>query len=235
MSLKSVLNRKNDKIDSLLSEFERDINGMSRKLQSGLTALFRQGDYGADEIRAVFIQAGYQDAVNSFIAKYEQMFDFAKDLAGEIGVPFQLSRRSLEVLELMKGADLKRLGTTSEAIINNLINAGVQNEINKAPFTTIVQNMRDEIDDMKRRLVTEADTGIYRFDRAIKKAQYDESDIETFEYFGPLDDKTREECRIALAANKQGGLTRDEIQELPVDFVNGGGWNCRHEFLPYVE
>lgn len=46
-------------------------------------------------------------------------------------------------------------------------------------------------------------------------------------YTGPRDDRTRDDCLAGLDA---GAVTKDEIIDLPVDMINGGGWNCRHSF-----
>ncbi len=57
-----------------------------------------------------------------------------------------------------------------------------------------------------------------------------------FRYIGPKDDRNREECRAVLDdPRNENGFTREEIEDLPVDFVFGGGWNCRHEWEMVVE
>ena len=49
-------------------------------------------------------------------------------------------------------------------------------------------------------------------------------------YHNPLDDKTRPICRVMLA---EGGLTQAEIERMfPGALKDGGGINCRGEWLP---
>lgn len=49
-------------------------------------------------------------------------------------------------------------------------------------------------------------------------------------YHGPLDDKTRPICRVMLSS---GGLTKSEVEsQYPGALNDGGGINCRHQWLP---
>jgi hypothetical protein len=53
-------------------------------------------------------------------------------------------------------------------------------------------------------------------------------------YVGPLDDRTRDVCRNALQGQPDDGYTKAEIRGLDVDLINGGGWNCRHDWRVVV-
>lgn len=49
-------------------------------------------------------------------------------------------------------------------------------------------------------------------------------------YHGPLDEKTRPICRVMLSV---GGITKTEIEsKYPGSLSDGGGINCRHQWLP---
>ena len=79
---------------------------------------------------------------------------------------------------------------------------------------------------------------------------YEESPEQRFELTGPLDGKTRCECRAVLDYQKKGGWTRAEInkgeatkivkQHCPkvkpesqiYDWIGRGGFNCRHYWEP---
>lgn len=55
-------------------------------------------------------------------------------------------------------------------------------------------------------------------------------DGEKLYYHGPLDDKTRPICRVMLSA---GALTKKEVEaNYPGALIDGGGINCRHDWLP---
>lgn len=63
-----------------------------------------------------------------------------------------------------------------------------------------------------------------------------------YRYVGPVDGKNRESCHAVLTSSgNNDGFTREEILTDPlfttvrgdgstVNFVDGGGWNCRHRF-----
>ena len=87
-----------------------------------------------------------------------------------------------------------------------------------------------------RRIITEAVTGASIYDRTIKMEQFRHADVELYFYDGPLDKVTRDTCKATLSDGKQGtGWTFAEIQGSETPFITGGGYNCRHEWLPFVE
>ena len=53
---------------------------------------------------------------------------------------------------------------------------------------------------------------------------------ESWYYHGPLDNKTRPICRLMLSDR---GLTKAEVEaRYPGALIDGGGFNCRHRWLP---
>lgn len=78
---------------------------------------------------------------------------------------------------------------------------------------------------------TEAATALSTFSRSVgyEQAKLDPPDTR-YEYEGPVDDVTRDICLEMAAA---GPLTLEEIEtQFPGAFVDGGGFNCRHEWVP---
>lgn len=78
---------------------------------------------------------------------------------------------------------------------------------------------------------TLANTALNTFSRSVEyeMAKQDPPDA-LYEYEGPVDDRTRDIC-LAMAA--AGPLTRSEIEDrFPGAFVDGGGYNCRHSWVP---
>lgn len=73
-----------------------------------------------------------------------------------------------------------------------------------------------------------------RFNRATTAKLFDEFPEQRFAYVGILDDRTREICSDTLSVVPDEGLTIDEINALTtgVTFEGGGGYNCRHEWIP---
>lgn len=76
-----------------------------------------------------------------------------------------------------------------------------------------------------------ANTTLNTFSRSVEyeMAKLDPEDA-LYVYEGPVDDRTRDEC-LAMAA--AGALTRAEVEDqFPGAFIDGGGWNCRHSWVP---
>ena len=95
-------------------------------------------------------------------------------------------------------------------------------------------------DDIKDRLVRSIN--VNRVDNVIETAMtnYQQQVIfamaeelpqdQRYTYSGPLDNKTRPLCREIIAAQP---LTRQQIESIfPGSFVDRGGYNCRHLWLP---
>lgn len=73
-----------------------------------------------------------------------------------------------------------------------------------------------------------------RFNRATTAKLFSEFPEQRFTYVGILDDRTRDACVDTLTVVPDEGLTIDEINALTtgVTFEGGGGYNCRHEWIP---
>tara|TARA_Y100000588_G_C14053156_1_gene838142 strand:+ start:94 stop:786 length:693 start_codon:yes stop_codon:yes gene_type:complete len=69
-----------------------------------------------------------------------------------------------------------------------------------------------------------------RFSRTTTAKLFQDVPEQKFEYVGPDDEVTRDECQTGLAA---GQITADEIPTLTdTTMEGGGGFNCRHEWVP---
>lgn len=242
MSVQSILNDKNKYFDDLIRSFERDFKTFSRVIKADLAVLIRQGRLERQFIDAMFQDAELSQLIADFVSKYDEVIRFTKELSQQMGVPFVLPRESLELLERIQEQNIQRLLATREPIVNAMIDAGLRSEVEGVSFD-VIQNLLDNtIDELGRRISTEIQTGISIFDRTIKSEQFEEAGIEKFVYWGPLDNKTRIECQEALESEYQKtGWTRDDIEsfvasnEHRLSFIGGGGFNCRHEFLPFGE
>jgi len=69
-----------------------------------------------------------------------------------------------------------------------------------------------------------------RFARTTTAKLFQDVPEQKYEYVGPDDEVTRDECQTGLAA---GQLTADQIPtETDTTIEGGGGFNCRHEWVP---
>lgn len=74
-------------------------------------------------------------------------------------------------------------------------------------------------------------TAMNTFSRTVTAVQAEAAPAESlYVYAGPIDGRTRDLCLKLAAA---GELTKAEIdQQFPGAFRDGGGFNCRHQWLP---
>ena len=82
-----------------------------------------------------------------------------------------------------------------------------------------------------RRIDSVVTTALASYNRSIILTMADDSpQDELWYYHGPLDEKTRPICRVMLS---ERGLTQNEIESrFPGALIDGGGFNCRHRWLP---
>lgn len=71
-----------------------------------------------------------------------------------------------------------------------------------------------------------------RFSRTTTAKLFQDVPEQKYEYVGPDDEVTRDECVTGLVA---GELTADQIPtETDTTMEGGGGFNCRHEWIPVL-
>lgn len=71
-----------------------------------------------------------------------------------------------------------------------------------------------------------------RFSRTTTAKLFEDVPEQKFEYVGPDDEVTRDECVTGLVA---GQLTADQIPTITNTTIEGGGgFNCRHEWIPVL-
>ena len=236
MSIETVLNEKNKLLDTMLAEFSREFETMTRGVRASIAALVRHGIPTRESIIQVFDDAGYTDMVQVFVDKYDALIKQSVALGKEVGIPFVLTDRSLDLLGMIKEVEIGKMLSARESIVNTIIDIGLRREIEGASLRNIIADIESNIEELGRRIGAEAHTGASIFDRTIKSEQFKEAGIEKFVYVGPRDDKTRDSCLSVLGDSRQQvGWTRDEIDASEVSFIGGGGYNCRHEWLPFVE
>ena len=236
MSLKTILEQKNAHIDKLVAQFEKDIGKFTKGLSGDLMDLFNAGRFDKQYITALFTEHGFDKLAVDFIDRNNELFKYARDISGELGIGFKLGEKSLNLLSRVADANLGKILGSRDAIVNSIIDAGLQSEIQKLPFKQVVARLNESVTELGRRINTEAFTGISIFDRTVRAEQLDNAGITKYVYLGPFDNKTRDACRQVLESPYQEtGWTLDQIRQSSVDFIGGGGYNCRHEWMAFVE
>ena len=235
MSLKSLLQQKNNFIDSQIERFRSAYSKMQPEIFRELQALFKQGVFNDKIIQEVFINAGFGDLYLSFVDNFGEMVRFSKKLSEELAIGFNVSPEQFQLLDTLSVQIETNFSASLAKYSNDLARAGLQSKLGGMGFQQIVQDMKLSIDDSLRRFETEAYTGISQFDSTMNYQMFQSAGIEKFIYVGPADARTREACQHTLDDPKQQtGWTVEEINASETPFIEVGGYNCRHRWLAWV-
>lgn len=221
-------------IDDILARFEKSFNQLTTQFSAAMKEQIKLGVLERADIVGLLEELGYTELLAAF---QEEMITSVGEQSGsllrELGLS-DIPDTGLLYLERLATNSAHKLASANQSIIDAMVEAGIRYKMEGAPFSIIVEDLQSKIDDMARRVMAEAHTGIRNFQRATRFALYEEAGIEKYYYSGPIDDVTRDVCMQALTSPFQStGWTLADINSGPVDFITGGGYNCRHEFLPF--
>ena len=252
MSLIEQVRIKNLFLDTKLAEFEKELLKLEPKIRNVIIELAKKGDIRRETIQAA-VNSFYYPIADKFINNYNEVLPYIKAINDELGVAVVLPRTSLAMIDVMRYNNEAMLKLANETIINDMTKAVLRYTNESPSFYKLVKGLEadrinslresiltNDLDEtlrlMRQRVASEANTGLATYERGIKDMQYKEAGIELFTYIGPSDKQTRTACANTLADRRnKTGFTRSEIDnELDVDMLTGGGYNCRHDFYPVL-
>jgi len=221
--------------DDLLAQYERDFEAFSRELKRLLGPFIRTGPHTAAEVRAFFQGTGINEVAANFVNQYDTVIQYTQQVATQAGIPLVLPERSLTILSLFKDNQVQNILNASIPIQQNILDASFRYGIEESRLGTIIAELSRDIDIAGRRIISEAFTGASMYDRTIKFGQFKNAGVDLYFYDGPVDGKNRKACEITLGDSRQStGWTLDGIAGSETPFIACGGYNCRHEWLPFV-
>ena len=168
---------------------------------------------------------GFQNEIEKLLNQYQNLL---------LDTPFfaTISEDSLESMQILEQSTyFAHVNQISNAVrletLKGII-AGKSESAIKRTITNISGLRKDQAQVL-------ANTSMNNFSRSVIKQQMDQADEETkYVYAGVIDGKTRDIC---LAMSSAGSLTRKQIIEQYGESVllDGGGFNCRHQWTPLTE
>jgi len=235
MSLQTLLQQKNKKIDALVEQFRTVYSRMQPEIFREIQAQFKKGLFNDKVIQDVFINAGFEDLYKGFVDEFGEMVKYSKMLSDELGIGFNVSPKQFELLDALAVQVETNFSASLAKYSNDLARAGLQSKLGGMGFQQIVQDLKVQFADSFRRFETEAYTGITQFDSAMNLQLFESAGIQKYVYVGAWDGKTRVACEETLKdARQDTGWTMEEINSSGTPFIERGGYNCRHEWLPWV-
>ena len=235
--------------DAYLSRFSKDLENAGNQLYKHFTdamvglqvegGRIIRNQQNADFLKTRMLsyqdalrESGYGDVVDRFISKFD---DVAKETVGIVnnkaglGIDWaKMDKQDITALAKWEHQALMGIGESNFNQIKSAVTMGV---LSGSDVSEITKMIRDNIDSKWVRYAnTYATTGLRLFSQEVTNISIIESgnnpeDFD-YEYVGPLDNFTREQCVEGLA---KGIFTYDEMRAFEDEDMR---WNCRHEFIP---
>ena len=233
----------------VLAELQRKLSitdGVIDSTSGNMRILRGAGKMFMDEMD----KAGYQRLVTAFVGEFKGTLPFLQETIARLGESVNKKWPSLDFTQ----RDLNLLSSVqvnAAASITDVVDSVAGQAITKGMFGlaglrfgSLVEVLTEKFEESIGKARTIADTAMstwYRTaaDRAYQIIEKDVPEMELrYEYSGPNDFLVRPFCRRLLSLAKS--YTREQIDsmsnnQLPMVFLTGGGWNCRHQWILSVK
>jgi SPP1 gp7 family putative phage head morphogenesis protein len=217
--------------------FESELESINKKVIADVQKAIRSGmDVTDDYIKGLYRANGYDDLIETWVTNYNAGAPFLRGAANELQIPFEVSDAGMSNLEALQDIDYKKLKTLNDQVAIDMAKMNNMGSLDGKGVEQIIKEMSEKITDQSRRIATEAYTSMSMATAAIDKDFFEGAGIDKYVYMGPEDNKTRDACRDTLSDERQGtGWTMTDIESSQTPYIERGGFNCRHRWLPYVD
>lgn len=188
-----------------------------------------------EQLEGVLEGAGLADLRVDFTAAQLDLIDAANDSLTRGGLPRgQLTPNSQAVRAYLavEAEELWQDRLIAPSV--QTIRRGMRAAASGRTAADIVPQIERELGTTRSAAATEARTSIATFDRTVTAATAEEAGAEWFIYRGPDDAITRPFCDVvvgrAFTADLIAELNNSQTMASPM--YSGGGYNCRHAWLP---
>jgi hypothetical protein len=221
--------------DDLQRKYELGVEQLAKNIKANVSAFIKGGPYTTEEVSQWLTGLGVQNISQEIVNSYDDVIQYATLVASATDIPLVLPETSATILSLYKENQVQHILKASDEIVKTVADASLRYGIGEQKIATIISDLEKTVETVGRRIVTEAFTGANIYDRTIKYMQFTNANIELYFYDGPLDSHTRDVCRDTLNDPRQAtGWRLIDVQSSQTPFSTCGGYNCRHEWLPYV-
>ena len=214
----------------LLKKIEKVLGGLTVLDDAGLATAFKQINF-VDELNALGFPALLAKVKGSYDKNAIKSFDLLKAT--------QRTRQvatAVQAVEILSILDLTTISAGVTRYANELKTAMFRGLLTGQGAASIMEGLTETYGvgralSSKQQVMLLNDS-FARFARTTTAKLFEDVPEQKFEYIGADDEVTRDVCAETLALQGEG-LTADEIESItPVSFADGGGFNCRHEWIP---
>ena len=235
--------------DKAISTFGRDLSQVLGELESQITSILSGATTGG-EIDATIIlnskpamlqaltDSGYTALAQEHVNKYPGLAsDIKSYLSGLSNFPEPiLTEASAATFQGLARIDLEQFAKIGEQATDELRLSLYRQAVGNQPFNIMVDTVKQATvgldgkgSPMANHAYAHANTAVLKFQGEVIREVGEELGADRWEVVGPLDDKTREACRNALANRVR---TKKQWQEAGYFGGAPGGWSCRHQLFP---
>ena len=139
---------------------------------------------------------------------------------------------NMEAIEAMRLLEIEKLGMEYAVFATDLNSELVRGIISGSPARELSERLFETFG--KDKVLTSAQSRVLvndsfaRLSNATTGEVFKDADV-LFQYVGPDDDVTRDECVAVL--NDPQNQVGYKLEELPLPIDTRGGWNCRHDWV----
>ena len=222
------------KIDNIAAQVARQTDQLQQELVRDLLTLSKADRFQTiDQFLFALEQLDIQELVRIKSANILQGYTQAHTIVlQDMNLIADITEETLRSLTNFSTSTFaEHLGQMGNIIKKEIVKGAIAGSTEKGIFDAIQQQAGLSNAQM-RTLVT---TGLNDYSRSVGKVMIDKLDKnQKYRYVGAIDDRTRDACLQYWSA---GDLTKAEIESRGWGdtFVSGGGYNCRHQWIPIEE
>jgi len=214
----------------LLKKIEKVLGGLTVLDDAGLATAFKQINF-VDELNALGFPALLAKVKGSYDKNAIKSFDLLKATQRT-----RQAATAVQAVEILSILDLTTISAGVTRYANELKTAMFRGLLTGQSAASIMEGLTETYG-VGRALSSKQQVALLndsfaRFTRTTTAKLFEDVPEQKFEYVGPDDEVTRDVC-VATLEMQGEGMTIAEIEaEAPVSFADGGGFNCRHEWIP---
>ena len=222
-------------VGSIKEYFNRSLKRIIKGLKvDDLTAKERAKALG--DLESAMKEAGIQEQLaginDLFSGELGRVKELYKEATGKRALLGKVGKEDLQALTSFTFEDSSVLLDSYIGDVRTPIIQGALGD-SQLDIADVIDSASDKI---AANLTTEWNTSVSGYSRLAGKIAAEEVGISRFIYLGPLDEVTRPFCEPLVgnvySAEDIAGMDNGQVG--PVS-VYGGGYNCRHQWLPYEE
>ncbi|MEQ9309701.1 MAG: hypothetical protein RLN90_09615 [Balneolaceae bacterium] len=164
------------------------------------------------------------------LTKYNEVLELVNELYDDLGSDVARQFQQLQALEQVNRLQLREYKDSTVEAIAKAVSKGVKEEFNFADLVAEIKPISDKAETYAETL---ARTQVKRYSRQSKLQKAELAGVNIFVYVGSRGVNTRDFCNELLGVRfSLEQIQRLDNRNLNPPIINGGGWNCVHEFEP---